>query len=868
MPLPRTRLLARLFAAEPRLVRFVAPPGHGKSSLARLFARRFERHAIVDCRGITNATDFANRTLSALAGEIPGGSDAITQFRLRLHTSEADAGAWNRALLDVWKSRSEQALLVVEHAEAIADNGPVLALIGDMFAARPADRVVLISTRAALPLRYSHFVAPHQTLTFSRSELRFSNEEAAEVFAGTDLAADAVERAVRLADGWPIALLFLARYAQYDASIDRLIERLRGVDAAELYERLGNEVLAEFGPEMMSVMLATASIPNASLEDISAATGIHNVTSIVDRLLHLPGFISSETGAYQVHPLLQGALRAQSGADQTNYLLRAAAQYEHEEHYLRAAELHAISGDTTAAARALNRLPFETLQHPSARLVDVLTAIEMPFVCTQPNLWVATFPDRRRRVETIKLYDEAQALLHAISPNGAPALERRLRVRLAILAQELERLTQARSVMESTAFADSLTEAPEERQLALMTLALIAAKQGRFAESDHHIDAAESIPGTRHLHFENERTQIASERARLFGDWHDVLRSAEEALYTAQRGGDNGAIIEAARAVAEAAWYCDDDARVTSANQMLEDCGDPEVRNFPRYVASLVARETVDAPPLALQVARLHAALSTADAEVAQQLFNDAIEGIDAFENAFPRVVMRVCAALLLPNQRRRLLEARMIGQSIESPPLEASLELLIDSAEPADHGIFQYLAARIARSPLKARREGLFIDLSRGAVRRGEETLHVSDRGLELLAAFALHAPNASKEEIAATIWPALDADAALNALKMCVSRTRAQLGDKEAIVNTKRGYALNGRVAVDVLEFEQLLHVARSAATPGDVLRRQVEEAVRALEDRRAHTANWAWFLRHNSRLEELRSQLAVVLERRATG
>ncbi len=863
MALPRNRLLARLFAAEPQLIRLVAGAGYGKSSLARLFARRYERHAICDCLGVSDGTEFANRALSALAAELPSGSDAITQLRLRLHATDADAAAWSRALLDVWKAHNEQALFIVEHAEAIAENGTLLALFGDLLAARPAERVVLVSSRVPLPIRFSNYVAPHHMLTLTRSELRFEDAEARDIFAGSDVSPELVERIVRLADGWPSVLLLIARLAQYDSSIDRLLERLGDLPSEDLYECLGREVLSAFTPEMMSAMLATASIPNASLEDIFAATGVRNATLIVDRLLHLPGFISSETGAYQVHPLLQGALRSQSGTDQANYLLRAAARYEGEGDYLRAAELYATSGDECAAAAALDRLPAETLQRPTPRLVDVLTKIEMAIICTQPNLWVAMLPERRSRVDTATLHDEALGLLQSMSPDAPRALERRLRVRLAILAQELERLAEARAVMESSTVTHAANDAPEERRLALMTLALIAAKQGRFAESDRLVDEAESVLGARHLRFDRERAQIAAERSRLLGDWHGALKMSEEALYAAQRTGDTARIIEAARDVARAAWYCDDDARVLSANELLEDCGDVEARAFVRYVKAMLTQSPVDAPPLALHAARLHAALVTTDQRLAEKLFDEAIEGVDAFENAFPRIVMRVCAALLLPSQRRRLLEARVIAQSIESPPLEASLELIIDSTEPLDHGIFKYLAARVSRSPLRTRRDVLTIQLVGGQVRRGHEPLHVSDRGFELLVALALHAPGTPKEELASCIWPGLDAEAAFNALKMCVSRTRAQLGDKEAIANTKHGYALSQRVTVDLHEYEQLLRIARSSETVGEALRRQLEEAIRSFEaGGRTYAADWAWFVPHDARLDEVYHELNLVL------
>jgi hypothetical protein len=751
-------------------------------------------------------------------------------------------------LLDAWKARREHSLFILEHAEAIADIPSALALLGDMLATRPGKRVVLISSRVALPLRISHYLAPNQVLTLSRNELRFDSEEAASVFEGTDLATSAVNRLVRLADGWPTVLLLLALMAQYDAHVDSMADRLSRVDSTDLHEELAKEVLSAFTLDMMSTLLAMAAIPNASLADISAATGIRHATPIIDRLLHLPGFISSESGAYRVHPLVIGALRSCHEGEFAKYLFRAAQEYERSGEFLRAAELYTSYGDARAAARALDRVPSALFEQPSIRLIDALTKIDVPNLCAYPNLWIAALPWRRQNVAASRLYDEG-VRLHAAS-DGAPSLPR-LRVRLAILAQELEKLAEARALIESGSGPEAFLAAPEERRLLLMTSAVIAAKQGRFADADQFVDESDAVQGARHERFDAEREQIAMEKALLLGDWHGALKLSEEALSAAQRSGVISRMMSAARAVVRAAWYCNDAARATAASELLENWRDG-------------ATDTLARAP---HVTQWHAALSTADASKADGLFDQAIDGIDTTESAFLQVMIRVSAALLLPVQRRRLLEARAIAQRIESPPLQASIELLIDSAAPTDFGTFRYIEARVARSPLKVRQDVLYVDVVRGQVRRGSELLHVSDRGLELLVALALLPAGTTKEELAGAIWPGLDAEAALNALKMCVSRTRVQVADRDVIQSTKRGYTLGERVATDVREFERLARSTRGLNVFSDPIRRQVQEVVGALGAReRGYASGWRWFVPQTLHLDELQSELVLMLAKDA--
>jgi len=844
----RRRLLARLGAVEPRLVRLCAPAGYGKTDFAGLWARRFERHAVCDCAAVTGTVDFAGRLMSALARESHAGGEAIGQVRLFLHATEADEGAWNRALLDCWKLRQERALLILENADGIASHPGVLALLGDLLAARPAERTLLVSSRRPLPLDVARYLAPHQVLTLSRHELTLDNDEAASVFAGTDLGEPTVERILELAAGWPIAVVLLARIAHYEADLDRLLDRLTAI-APDMHEYLLNEVLSALTPEMTATMLAAAAIPHATLEDLSVATEIAHAAPIIEGLLRLPGFISYEYGTYRMHPLLHSALRARHGEDFPEYVVRAAKGNERLGDFLRAAELYNVAGDRVAAGAALDRLSPALLGQPSSRLIDALAQIPISVIASRPNLWMAILPHRRQSVESERLYDESIALLREVTPGASPALHRRLSVRRAMLACERDRFGEARATLDALVSIGS-DETPEERRLALMTAAVVAAKQGRFFDADACVEEANAVHDARHLRFEEERTQIAMEKAFALGDWENLLRIGEERLTVALRAGPNERIVEAARAVTRAAWYVNEDDRMAAAQQIVKDCG-------------LAAAAAIEPPAFA----DIQTAMTMTDAERVSALLDRAIERIDVGESDGLRIVVRVFAALLMPSQRRRLLEARALARPIESPPLQTSIELLIDAPDTRDYGIFKSLAARIAHSPLRARQDRVFVDVIAGQVLRGSQILHVSDRGLELLAALAICEPGTSSEALAGALSPTLDRKAGVNALKMCVSRTRAQLGDRESIQNTRNGYVLGEHVDSDVHEVARLLQATRGAGTLGESLRQRISRLLSRWGDSPpAHAGEWAWFAPHALRFLELRRELADALARDA--
>ncbi|MGB8908131.1 MAG: hypothetical protein WCC84_05245 [Candidatus Cybelea sp.] len=841
MILARRRLLARLGATEPRLVRLCAPPGYGKTEFAALWARRFDRYAVCDCTAVAGTIDFAGRVMSALAGESHVGTEAVARTRLFLHVTEAEDAAWGRALLDAWKLRQERALLILQNADAIGPHAGVLALLGDLLAARPEERVLLVVSRRPLLIDVERYLAPHQVLTLSSAELRLDDGEAASVFEGTDLARPIVDRIVALAGGWPIPLLLLARIAHYEPDLEQLLDRLGAIDT-DRHEYLLSEVLSAVTPDMMSTMLAAAAIPRATLEDISVATQIAHAGPVIDGLLRLPGFISFESGSYQVHPLLSSALRTRHAPDFAEYVLRAARGNERLGDLLRAAELYNVAGDVNAAATALDRLPAAALQQPSPRLIDTLAKIPLTTIVAHPSLWIATLQYRRQIVDVARLHQESIALGQSLAAKASPALYRRLGVRRAMLACERDRLGEARATLDDLGPTGPSGESPEDQRLLLMTAAVVAAKQGRFSDADAFVDQADAVHDARHLRFDEERALIAMEKAATHGEWDSLVKLAEERLASALRTGPTERIGAAARAVARAAWYRNDDERAVAAQQIVTDCG-------------LVTLDGIETATVDLQ-----AALATHDVERAAALLDRAIERVDGGENYFLRVVVRVCAALLAPAQRRRLLEARLIAQPIESPPLQTSTELLIDSPDPRDYGIFKNLAARVARSPLKARHDRLLIDVAHVQVRRGSEVLHVSDRGLELLVALVLFEGGTGSEELASAIWPALDRKAAVNALKMCVSRTRAQLGDRDAIQNARNGYVLGDRVDSDVREIARLLHSVRGTGVLGESLRQQIQQALATWGERQPiHATGWVWFTPYAAHLAEMRRELA---------
>ena len=299
MTLARSRLLARVLASEPRFVRLCAPAG-----LRQVIARAFV------CAPVRSSRDLRLRGESRDRSTLPAA-------RCRRWPAKSQSGRrFDRARRACGCTRSRQTRQ--PGAAPCSTRGRHVENTRSLFS-NTLKRLRRFRRRPRAPRRYAcgapgRTRAPYQlarsrcrsdSRTISR-RIRFSpsratscvsiDEEAASVFEGTDLATAAVNRhrspCRRLAHRAAAAraLRPIRRQRRFAWSTG-----WADVDSTDSHEHLANEVLSAFTPDMMSTLWLAAAIPNASLEDISAATGIRHATPIVDRLLHLPGFISSET---------------------------------------------------------------------------------------------------------------------------------------------------------------------------------------------------------------------------------------------------------------------------------------------------------------------------------------------------------------------------------------------------------------------------------------------------------------------------------------------------------------------------------------------------------------------------------------------
>jgi DNA-binding SARP family transcriptional activator len=106
-------------------------------------------------------------------------------------------------------------------------------------------------------------------------------------------------------------------------------------------------------------------------------------------------------------------------------------------------------------------------------------------------------------------------------------------------------------------------------------------------------------------------------------------------------------------------------------------------------------------------------------------------------------------------------------------------------------------------------------IEVFRGRVLKEGAAVPLRDREAELVMALALHADPIAASQFAGMIWPDSDEAAALNSLRVTLSRIRTKTGDSSLVGRRAGMYELCADVAVDARELQQVLKDLRDGST-----------------------------------------------------
>lgn len=801
--------MGRILRAHPRIVRVVAPAGYGKTTFVERLATEVGTLAICSCRGVSGAADLNDRMRRALAP--PGDPPSV---------------------------------VLVDDADALAEQPEALAALETFLETAPAGRLVAVAARRPVPLDAA-CVPPHQIATVSPDDLRLSSLDVAQL-AGDGVSAGTAKRIASLARGWPIAALVLGGFAR-EGRLDALLDAPSDLAWSDFQRYLCDEFVASLDDDRHDALLLCAAADEISLADLSALAPSGDGRALRDALALLP-FVDADTEALALHGVFRVALRRARSAGIARVLERTVEGHAEAGRFAAAARLLLAAGRHDAAAAAVARHAWGEAP-PPADASAVLVRLSPSGLTPHRSLWLASL--RYAPHFAPEALAETHAALGALDASATSERRAMLATSCGVLARAQSRLHDAGSYFWSA--LEAIADEPHYDWLAgviHVEFAIVLAMLGREGEASARLRAAHALPqpGVRDDELERCLVRIFSHQAA--GEWSAEKREIERFVELASRRMEPSCEAFGYDLAAAHGGFNGDDA--------FERWGTH--RAIERFGSSPFLRSVSGSSALLRRVRGL--AIERADGETLARRLEDAERLAGSIDAPVPCIALALTAARI-PGRSRSAHEERALhyAREIESDAFEKAVLATIHG-DPAA-GPLDALLRSLAAAPWARDESGITIDVLHGAVLRERVAVELTARSFELLCALALARTPLGRGLLADQLWPDLDGAGAANALKTCVHRTRSQVGDPSVIAYAKNAYALGAHVRCDIVEIQKRFARLEKERMPSAEFCASLRDLAAAFPRQLPGVyEEWAWFVPHAERIVDLYGAIAMCL------
>jgi LuxR family maltose regulon positive regulatory protein len=346
---PRSDVCQRILNSRAKLVLVRAPAGFGKTT-AMVQARSRLDQANVHTAWVTldSADNDVPRFISCLRAAVAqsGFDEMPSATPLEIVKALSGAGAAFTLFLDEFEKLVEPA---------------VIGLVRELIEHLPRNGRIVIGTRARPDLGIARLRVQGELLEIDTEHLRFTPQEAEQLFAlrlKQPLSVDAVARLHRKTEGWIAALclavISLERHGVHSDFIERFSDLHRDVGAY-----LAEDVLAQQPTDIREFLLRTSILRQLNPSLCQALNPRLDADAILDRLVAANLFLTPVDGAdrtWRYHSMFADYLSAQlhrESPDEVARLHLAASGWYEAQHRPVPAIDHAIEGGGAPYALSL-----------------------------------------------------------------------------------------------------------------------------------------------------------------------------------------------------------------------------------------------------------------------------------------------------------------------------------------------------------------------------------------------------------------------------------------------------------------------------------------------------------------------------------
>jgi DNA-binding SARP family transcriptional activator len=788
----------RLIACAVPCVVLAAPAGFGKTYLAEAYGALFPRTAVVT----------AARGMSA--------SQVLAELLRGVDDREIADESLVACSRNIWGA-SARTCVVVDSAECL-DEPSMLQVLTALESCRPKDgTLILCMRREPTSFSFSDVFAPHLLVVFRRADLELSYDELrASVPAGTALSVTALYHIYNLTHGWPVPALSLLR-AGVAETFDATGWHLDHPALKDLFDWLDTNVIATLSQDVRSALLRCVACCDMAPADFDVV--VESPAGRADRQLYRNSQCADIgfSGEIRVHPLIALAARARYAVEVDRYAREAATLFLDQGEPVRAARAMVSIRDLDRASIILDEAGFDAARElggfPYPGLLLEHYSRTKPAYERYPLLWLNLVPCRYYAVGPKTLSREGADLIKSYDGRRLDLLERWVVATTSVLFNEGGDLHMAERLAGALRQPGDEPDATASLDLAEMYLDVSHGRYRSALERWHRLDVAfRSLPVWYGLHL--RCAARAEVRLGNLDAGEDALRTLLSLL---RIGGCPSLATFGDMEAALVAWHKGDVVgfRTFRANfaAIVKSYDVPAMWSV---LGALYGDDLSADKPGDLYDA-LSALILAGDCrdDRALALARRALASADATGDVAMQVWSRIVAAARDPlNARELVAEAGALARATDSAALKELVSTYLEPSSPGWLAPVVFLQGLPSRShapepQIDFASNGLMVCVATGELRRGGDSVKVSEGTLQLLVFLAVRGPS-NRNAIVDRLWPDLEGDAGNNALKVCVHRVREQLGDVASISVAKSMYSLGKNVESSYPGIQRLVAMA----------------------------------------------------------